>query len=41
MAYSEEARRHYQAELAGIAEAGMLKEERYIHDAQESRQHVR
>jgi glycine C-acetyltransferase len=34
MAYSEEARRHYQAELAGIAEAGMLKEERYIHDAQ-------
>ena len=34
MAYSEKARAQYQQELAGIREAGLFKEERYIHAPQ-------
>lgn len=34
MAYSEAARRHFSCELEAIKEAGLFKEERYIHDPQ-------
>ena len=31
MAYNDTARSHYKTELSGLKEAGLLKEERFIH----------
>ena len=36
MAYGTKAREHYQAEIAGIKSAGLLKEERYIRSPQDA-----